>query len=148
LIMSETERVQSELKGTTLRVYWAVLKKGSDGMGPRELMRELELSSPSVAVYHLEKLKNLGLVEKAETGSYTVKDQVKVEVFSDYVRVVGMMLPRYLFYSVLFTTMLVSYLLIYPIQWSPQTMVTLIFGLTACIITWAETIRVWSRRPF
>jgi len=148
LIMGETERVQSELKGTTLRVYWAVLKKGSDGVGPRELMRELELSSPSVAVYHLEKLKNLGLVEKAETGSFIVKEQVKVEVFSDYVRVVGMMLPRYLFYSVLFTTMLVSYLLIYPIQWGPQTMVTLIFGLTACIITWAETIRVWFRRPF
>lgn len=146
--MGETERVQSELKGTTLRVYWAVLKKGSGGAGPREIMRELELSSPSVAVYHLEKLKNLGLVEKAESGSYTVREQVKVEVFSDYVRVVGMMLPRYLFYSVLFTTMLVSYLLIYPFQWSPQTMITLIFGLTACAVTWFETVRVWSRRPF
>jgi DNA-binding transcriptional ArsR family regulator len=146
--MVETERVQSELKGTTLRVYWAVLKKGSEGAGPRELMRELELSSPSVAVYHLEKLKNLGLVEKEETGSYIAKEQVKVEVFSDYVRVVGMMLPRYLFYSVLFTTMLVSYLLIYPIQWNSQTLVTLIFGLTACLITWGETIRVWFRRPF
>jgi hypothetical protein len=148
MIMSETERVQSELKGTTLRVYWAVLKKGAEGTGPRELMRELELSSPSVAVYHLEKLKNLGLVEKGETGSYTAREQVKVEVFSDYVRVVGMMLPRYLFYSVLFTTMLVSYLLIYPLQWNPQTMVTLIFGATACIVTWFETIRVWYRRPF
>jgi len=64
------------------------------------------------------------------------------------VRVIGMMLPRYLFYSVLFTTMLVSYLIIYPLQWDPQTMVTLIFGATACIITWFETIRVWYRRPF
>jgi len=27
-------------------------------------------------------------------------------------------------------------------------MVTLIFGVTACIITWFETIRVWYRRPF
>ena len=39
MIMGETERVQSELKGTTLRVYLAVLKKGAEGHGKRELMR-------------------------------------------------------------------------------------------------------------
>lgn len=146
--MGDSEKVRSELKGTTLRVYWALLKRGSDGVGPREVMRDLKLSSPSVAVYHLEKLKGMGLAEKTAGGSYCVKEEVKVEVFSDFVRVVGMMLPRYLFYSVLFTTMLISYLLLYPLVISPQTVITLIFGLTACVITWAETIRAWVRRPF
>jgi len=142
------DKVKSELKGTTLRVYWVLLKKGSGGTGPREVMRELGLSSPSVASYHLEKLSNLGLVEKDIGGNYVVRGEVKVEVFSDFVRVVGMMLPRYLFYSVLFTTMLVAYVVLYPLQFTPQTIMVLIFGLTGCIITWVETIRAWMRRPF
>lgn len=141
-------KVKSELKGTTLRVYWVLLKKGSGGTGPREVMRELGLSSPSVASYHLEKLRNLGLVEKDVGGNYVVQEEVKVEVFSDFVRVVGMMLPRYLFYSVLFTTMLVAYVVLYPLQFTPQTIMVLIFGLTSCIITWVETVRAWRRRPF
>jgi hypothetical protein len=145
--MSDPERTRSELKGTTLRVYWALLRKGTEGSGPRELMRELGLSSPSVAVYHLEKLRNLGLADKTESGSYSARKEVKVEVFSDYVRVVGLMLPRYLFYSVLFTTMLATFLILYGIQLSPQSLVALIFGITACIVTWVETIRTWSRRP-
>jgi hypothetical protein len=77
-----------------------------------------------------------------------VQEEVKVEVFSDFVRVVGMMLPRYLFYSVLFTTMLVAYVVLYPLQFTPQTIMVLIFGLTSCIITWVETVRAWMRRPF
>jgi hypothetical protein len=146
--MSDPERTRSELKGTTLRVYWVLLRKGAEGTGPREVMRELGLSSPSVAVYHLEKLRNLGLADKTESGSYSVREEVKVEVFSDYVRVVGLMLPRYLFYSVLFTTMLATFLILYGIQLSPQSLITLIFGITACAVTWAETLRAWSRRPF
>jgi DNA-binding transcriptional ArsR family regulator len=142
------DKVKSELKGTTLRVYWVLLKKGSGGTGPREVMRELGLSSPSVASYHLEKLRNLGLVERDVGGNYVGKEEVKVEVFSDFVRVVGMMLPRYLFYSVLFTTMLVAYVVLYPLQFTPQTIMVLIFGLTSCIITWVETVRAWRRRPF
>jgi DNA-binding transcriptional ArsR family regulator len=146
--MGDSEKIRSELKGTTLRVYWALLKKGREGAGPREVMRDLGLSSPSVAVYHLEKLRGLGLAEKNSEGAYIVRDEVKVEIFSDYVRVVGTMLPRYLFYSVLFTTMLVVYLVLYRPGINPQTLVTLIFGIAACVITWGETIRVWSRRPF
>jgi hypothetical protein len=145
--MSDPERTRSELKGTTLRVYWALLRKGTEGTGPREVMRELGLSSPSVAVYHLEKLRNLGLADKTESGSYSVREEIKVEVFSDYVRVVGLMLPRYFFYSVLFTTMLATFLVLYGIQLSPQSLVALIFGITASAITWAETVRAWSRRP-
>ena len=146
--MDTPDKVRSELKGTTLRVYWAVLKKGSDGIGPREIMRELRLSSPSVAAYHLEKLRIMGIVDKTLSGSYIKLEKVKTEVFSDFVSVVGLMLPRYFFYSILFTTMLIAYIIIYPFQPTPQTIISLIFGFTGCAITWAETIRAWSRRPF
>jgi DNA-binding transcriptional ArsR family regulator len=146
--MGDNEKIRSELKGTTLRVYWAILRRGADGVGPREIMRDLGLSSPSVAVYHLEKLRGLGLAEKTEDGGYRAKEEVKVDVFSDYVRVIGLMLPRYLFYSVFFTTILLSYVFLYSITVTPQTVIFLIFGVAACVVFWVETIRAWSRRPF
>ena len=146
--MGDNEKVRSELKGTTLRVYWAILRRGQGGVGPREVMRDLGLSSPSVAVYHLEKLRGMGLAEKTETGGYRAREEVKVDVFSDYVRVIGLMLPRYLFYSVLFTTMLLSYVFLYPLSITPQTVIFLLFGVATCAVFWAETIRAWSRRPF
>lgn len=138
--------VEAELKGTTLRVYWALLKKGS--AGPREIMRELNLSSPSVASYHLEKLAHLGLVKKEVGGEYVISREVKVELFSQFVMIAGVALPRYFFYSVLFTTMLAAYLIIYPIENTPQTIMSIIFGVSAAVITWTETIRAWLRRPF
>jgi DNA-binding transcriptional ArsR family regulator len=145
-VKRDKENVEAELKGTTLRVYWALLKKGS--AGPREIMRELNLSSPSVASYHLEKLANLGLVKKEVGGEYVISKEVKVELFSQFIRVAGIALPRYFFYSVLFTTMLIAYLIIYPIENTPQTAMSIIFGATAAVITWIETIRAWLRRPF
>ncbi len=146
--MDVKEKARSELKGTTLRVYWVLLKHGEKGAGPRDIMRELGLSSPSVAAYHLEKLRNLGLVEKTEGGVYLPKKNVDVEVVSDFVSVLGMMLPRFFFYSVLFTTMLITFLVVYPLSADPQTVVALVFGLTASIIFWVETLRVMRRRPF
>ncbi|MCX8181788.1 MAG: helix-turn-helix domain-containing protein [Candidatus Methanomethyliaceae archaeon] len=140
------DSIEAELKGTTLRVYWVLLKKGS--AGPREIMRELDLSSPSVASYHLEKLAHLGLVKKEVGGEYMISKEVKVELFSQFIRVAGIALPRYFFYSVLFTTMLIAYLIIYPIENTPQTMMSIIFGTTAAVVMWLETIRAWLRRPF
>ena len=57
------EDLKSKLKGTTLRVYWHLLRsKKSTTL--RGLQRDLGFSSPSVASYHLEKLIDMGLVEK------------------------------------------------------------------------------------
>ncbi|MEM2124901.1 MAG: winged helix-turn-helix domain-containing protein [Candidatus Methanosuratincola sp.] len=146
--MDDKEKARSELKGTTLRVYWILLKHGEKGAGPRDIARELGLSSPSVAAYHIEKLRNLGIVEKTGEGAYVPKKDVDVEVVSDFVRVLGMMLPRFFFYSVFFTTMLITFLIVYPLRSDPQTVVALVFGLTASMIFWAETLRVMRRRPF
>ncbi|MBC7120780.1 MAG: helix-turn-helix transcriptional regulator [Candidatus Methanosuratus sp.] len=146
--MDDRKNARSELKGTTLRVYWVLLKHGEKGVGPRDITRELGLSSPSVAAYHIEKLLNLGLVEKTDDGSYVPKKNIDAEVVSDFVRMFGMMLPRFFFYAILFTTMLITFLAVYPLRPDPQTVVALIFGVTACAIFWVETLRVMRRRPF
>ena len=69
--------VNAELEGTTFTVYFYVLKE-SKPVGPREVMRGANLSSPSVAYRHLQKLEDLGLLEKNEKGRYIIKEKAKI----------------------------------------------------------------------
>ena len=55
------------LKGTTLEVYRFLLKS-SKPVGTRELQRALDLSSSSVATYHLSKLEDAGLLKGKQAG--------------------------------------------------------------------------------
>jgi|YelNatPaOPRAMG01_1025707.scaffolds.fasta_scaffold19302_4 hypothetical protein len=148
--MSDQGRETPELKGTALRVYLVLLKKGEYGAGPRAIQKELELSSPNAVVYHLERLISLGLVEKDLSGNYKAKKEATVEVFTNFVIFFGALLPKYLLYAIFFTTMLLTFVVIYPYRPNAavEYVVALIFGLSACIIMWYETINIWRRRPF
>jgi hypothetical protein len=48
-----------ELEGITLSVYLYIVKKGKP-VGPRDVMKGANLSSPSVAYRHLQKLEDMG----------------------------------------------------------------------------------------
>lgn len=141
--------IESELKGQTLRIYWHILGLNKkETIGIRSVQRALNLSSPSVASHHLEKLKDLGLLEKEPTGEYRLVNQVKVGVLRNFVGVLGVMLPRYLFYSTMFTAMLVLYPILYPPNFSAHNLMAFIFGISAVVVSWNETIRAWRMRPF
>ncbi len=138
--------VEAKLKGTTLLVYWHLLKTGST-VSVRRLQRELDLSSPSVALYHLEKLVNLGLVEKNFRGDYELKQTVGVGVLKSFVRVSGFMVPRYLFYTAYFLTLLIVFITQYAYPLSFQGFFTLLIGFSAAGITAYETVRQWRLKP-
>ena len=140
--------IESELKGPTLRVYWHILGLKKEPMGVRAVQRALGLSSPSVALHHLEKLRNLGLLSKDETGEYHLVEQVKVGVLQNFVGVLGFMLPRYLFYASMFTAMLILYPIFYPPTFTIHNVIAFIFGGSAAASAWIETYRAWRRRPF
>ena len=106
--MSE-EKIESTLKGNTLRVYWFLLSKPQSSAGPREVQRGLGFSSPALAVYHLDKLAELGLAEKTSAG-YSLVRTVNVGVLKQFVRFGTFMFPRYFLYATMFTTLLVFYL--------------------------------------
>jgi predicted DNA-binding transcriptional regulator len=148
---SETDHkeIEAQVKGNTLRIYWYLLKVGHKRpIGIREVQREVGLSSPSVAAHHLEKLRELKLLEKIPSGEYQLVNEVKVGVLYNFVTLVGLMLPRHLFYSTLFTTMLVAYVLLYPMDLSYHNIMALIFGSLASLFSWVETVRVWRNKPF
>jgi len=65
-----------ELAGTTYRVYRHMLRRRKP-LGVSVIQKELGLSSPSVAQYHIRKLLQLGLI-KEEQGGYIV-DKVVLE---------------------------------------------------------------------
>lgn len=138
--------IESELKGKTLLVYMYIIRVNQPSVGVREIQRALGFSSPSVSAYHLNKLKDLGLVESIR-GDYSLIRVVKVGVLRQFVTFGGIMLPRYLFYAVLMTTMLITYVLQFPMEPTRQNITTLIMGAVPAIILWYETIRIWRDRP-
>ena len=151
--MSETPRefdlafLESELKGKTLIVYWYLLERSTHSVGVREVQRALKFSSPSIAVHHLQKLQDLGLVERSGTGEYVLKEEVKVGILRLFTRMGRFMVPRYLFYSVLFSTLLTTYLALTIIVHTAPSFYAVTFGLIATLIFWIETARLWRARP-
>jgi hypothetical protein len=140
--------LESELKGKTLLVYWYLLQQPDHTVGVREVQRSLSFSSPSIAVHHLQKLENLGLIEKKGTGEYVLEQEVKVGILRLFTRLGSFLVPRYLFYSVLFTTMLITYVAVSLLAQVLPSFYALTFGMTALLIFWIETIRLWRARPY
>jgi len=141
-------KIESELKGKTLLVYWHMLKTPTSKTGVREIQRTLHFSSPSIAAHHLEKLISLGLVDKSGTGEYFLTQEVKIGLLRFFTRLGRFLVPRYLFYSVWFSTMLAVYAIFYGHTGSIHNLVAIIFGAAASFTLWFETIRLWREKPF
>jgi hypothetical protein len=87
-----------ELEGNTLNVY-AYIVHAAKPVGTRDVTRGACLSSTSVAHRHLQKLEELGLIEKNPYGNYILKEKTSI---NGYVWVGRNLVPRLLFYSFFF----------------------------------------------
>lgn len=135
---------EAELRGRTLRAYLFILKNPK-AVGVRELQRGLGLSSPSVAYHHLDKLMRMGLIEKDQYGEYALVRNASVNVLQAFTQVGRLLVPRFIFYAVFFTTLLVGYALIFQ---TSANLFALTFGFFACLFAWYETLRTWEKKPF
>jgi hypothetical protein len=144
MVMSEGT-VESVLKGNTLRVYWVLLQSPTGVIGARETQRALKFSSPSLAVYHLDKLTELGLADKTN-GEYCLVKAVNVGVLRQFVRFGAFMLPRHFLYATMFTTLLIFFVIQFK-QINFYSTFALIIGLLATGIMWYETIKAWRQKP-
>ena len=141
----DEEKIASDLKGNTLRAYWALLKSKGGVTGVRELQRLVGFASPALAAYHLNKLEDLGLV-KSVRGNYHLIREVRVGVLKQFIRFGTFMLPRYILYATMFTALLIYYISQFE-QISFNSLFALIFGVLGAAILWYETFRVWRQRP-
>jgi hypothetical protein len=141
----DEDKIASELKGNMLRVYWRLLRSPNGVVRVRETQKALGFSSPALASYHLEKLVELGLVQKVR-GEYRLVRVVSVGVLRQFVKLGSFVLPRYTLYATMFTTLLIFYLTqLRDINF--YSLFALIFGILATGILWYETVRAWRQKP-
>jgi hypothetical protein len=126
-----TRANSEELEGITLNVYLYVVKKGKP-VGPRDVMKAVNLSSPSVAYRHLQKLEDLGYLQKNEYGEYIAKNKAHV---SGYVWVGRRLIPAMWRYSLIFLAILIVELYVLIIHFPYETYEFKIFFLLLMLIT-------------
>ena len=141
----ENERIASQLKGNTLRVYWYLLRSPKNSVGPRDVQRTLGFSSPALAAYHLDKLYELGLVEKV-SGEYHLTKVVDVGILKQFVKVGAFLVPRHILYATMFTTLFVFFLFQFK-EVNFYSIFALIFGSLGTLVSWYETIRTRLTEP-
>jgi len=140
--MSDLDKI---LKGKALKIYLLLLKRGTP-MRVREIQRELKLSTPSLVSYHLSKLYELGVVSKTENDLYYASNLVKSTYLVDFIKVKGLIFPRFLFYSIFSTAGLFTLLIVFmPSSITPSFIFAVIIMALTTIFMWSETYRFWRR---
>jgi len=123
-----------EIVGTTFRVYLHMLKVKR--ASAREVYRALEMSSPWLATYHLDKLCNLQLVDKDVNGVYHINPK-RFGLLRFFVITGKWIVPRTFFYILLLLSMAVYFLYTFPEKWN---MIAFLLLLIPIIINIVETI--------
>jgi len=95
---------EEELNATTFQTYLYLVKIGKP-VGPRDLMRGANLSSPSVAYRNLQKLMDLGLVIKDNYGNYVVKEKLGMK---GYVWFGRSLIPTFAIFGFIFIGFLIA----------------------------------------
>ena len=107
---------RKRISGTTWSVYLYILTSGKP-RGVREVWRELNLSTPSLAQYHINKLLDMKLIEVTQDGKYWTNEVEQMGVLRGFVRMRGRLVPRFVFYSALLSGVLLVYTLMWPLRW-------------------------------
>jgi hypothetical protein len=126
-----TTRDTQELEGITLNVYLYATKKGKP-VGPRDVMKGVSLSSPSVAYRHLQKLEDSGYLQKNEYGEYTVRSKARI---SGHVWLGHRLFPKMWLYALIFLAILVIELFVLLIHFRVETNEFKVFFLLLTVIT-------------
>jgi hypothetical protein len=130
-VATVTNAHNEELEGITLNVYLYAVKKGKP-VGPRDVMKGVNLSSPSVAYRHLQKLEDVGYLQKNEYGEYTVKTKAHVR---GHTWLGQRLIPKMWLYSLLFTGILIVELYVLILHYSVENYEFKVFFLLLMLIT-------------
>ena len=102
-------------------------------VGTREVTRGVNLSSPSVAQRHLQKLESLGLLEKTEYGDYILKERAAV---NGHMWIGKNIVPRLMVYAFFFVgALLAEVVAIIYTQYVDLVVETNILYLTMILLT-------------
>jgi DNA-binding Lrp family transcriptional regulator len=135
--MSEQRDV---LRGLTLKVYKYILQNNKP-VGIREVQRGLNLSSPTLALYHMNKLEEAGLIKKEADGY--VADRI---ILQNLIRLRRVLIPRNFFYMIFLLTSLVMLIVfLRPPTLSREYIFSLAVISVAAATSAYETMKVFSQ---
>jgi len=95
---------EDQLTASAFHTYVFLVKAGKP-VGPREVMRGANLTSPSVAYRNLQKLIDLGLVVKDEYSNYVVKEKVGLK---GHLWLGKTIVPRFVVFGFIFVGVLIA----------------------------------------
>jgi hypothetical protein len=140
----DRDEIVKNLHGQTLMIYFVLLNKKS--IGVRDLQRHLNLSSPSVAKYHLEKLVNLNLVEN-KSGVYHLNKKANLPVLTSWVLLGKIFLPRVIFAAIFFTILFFGYIFFVYTYWNKDSLFVMLFGIAILGYVWLDVIFQFKNKP-
>jgi hypothetical protein len=126
-----TDAKKEDLEGITLNVYLHAVRKGKP-VGPRDVMKGVNLSSPSVAYRHLQKLEDLGYLQKNEYGEYIVKKKAHI---GGHIWLGRRLFPKLWIYSLIFLSILIIEVFILIVHFPVETLEFKVFFLLLTLIT-------------
>jgi hypothetical protein len=131
------------ITGTTWDVYLNILTANRP-TGVREVWRSLQLSSPSLAQYHINKLLEMKLIENTPDGKYRPNAEEQVEVLRSFILLRGRPIPRLVLYGAAISGILGSYLLLWPFRWDFRDLVVLLVTLFSIIAFFYEAYKQYQ----
>jgi len=126
----------------TFRVYVHMMKVKR--ATARDVFRALNMSSPSLAILHLEKLLTIGLIEK-NYGSYQIVSRKRIGLLKFFFLVGRWFIPRTFLYSIFFFSMMIIFLLF---SYENQTLfISAFVALISALINFYETLSFYRMLP-
>jgi hypothetical protein len=111
LVDDSEEVLEEKVAGerVTFKVYVFLLRAGKASV--RDVFRECNLSSPSLALHHLQKLEDLGLAKKDENSVYHVVAR-RFGVLHFFHKTGKWLLPRSFFFMIMYATIALACVLL------------------------------------
>lgn len=145
-VPTENGSEEQELSGNSLSIYWFMFRENKP-YSAREIQRRVGLSSSSLALHHLKKLIDMGLVTTDQWGAYIIARRVRTGLLSLYIGSGKLFMPRFALYAAVSTGFLLSYLLFLMFYLSPAGFALLIGHVLITIVLWIETIKILRLAP-
>ncbi len=142
----DLETIAKEMKGNTLIIYWFMLRT-NEPHSAREIQRRTGVSSSSLALHHLNKLIDLGLVAKDQHGEYLIARKVSPGLLSFFLGTGSAFIPRFVFYAVLSTGLLLSSLYMFLSHLTTASIILIASLVIFSFIFWFESLRIWRIQP-
>jgi len=132
----------AEPNNTRMRIYYYLLTQAKP-VPIRKIQRDLGISTPSLVLYHIRRLKEMGYVRETEDG-YVVN---KV-VLEDYVKIRHALIPKVFFMaSFLLTALILTWTVLRPHGEIALIYSSLVMGVGGVINTY-EAIKKRSKLKF